>query len=75
MLRNSSEVIGYTIGANDGQLGKVTDFLFDDDTWLVRWLVVDISSWLSNRKVLLSPSVLGHFSAIGNQFSVRLTKQ
>ena len=34
MLRNSPEIIGYTIGASDGQLGKVTDFLFDDDTWL-----------------------------------------
>jgi hypothetical protein len=75
MLRNSSEIIGYTIGANDGQLGKVTDFLFDDDTWLVRWLVIDTGSWLSGRKVLLPPSVLGHFSAIGDQFSVRLTMQ
>jgi hypothetical protein len=28
MLRNSSEIIGYTIGASDGQLGRVTDFLF-----------------------------------------------
>jgi hypothetical protein len=75
MLRNSSEIIGYTIGASDGQLGRVTDFLFDDDTWLVRWLVIDTGSWLSGRKVLLPPSVLGHFSAIGDQFSVRLTKQ
>jgi sporulation protein YlmC with PRC-barrel domain len=75
MLRNSSEIIGYTIGANDGQLGRVTDVLFDDDTWLVRWLVIDTSPWLPGRKVLLPPSVLGHFSAIGDQFSVRLTMQ
>jgi hypothetical protein len=75
VLRNSSEIIGYTIGANDGQLGRVADFLFDDDTWLVRWLVIDTGSWLSGRKVLLPPSVLGHFSAVGDQFSVRLTKQ
>jgi sporulation protein YlmC with PRC-barrel domain len=75
MLRNTSEIIGYTIGAQDGQIGKVTDFLFDDDTWLVRWLVVDTGSWLSGRKVLLPPSALGHFSAIGDQFSVKLTKQ
>jgi len=75
MLRNSSEIIGYTIGAIDGQLGQVTDFLFDDETWLVRWLVIDTGSWLSGRKVLLPPSVLGHFSQIGHQFSVRLTMQ
>ena len=75
MLRNSSEITGYTIGASDGQLGKVTDVLFDDETWLVRWLVIDTGSWLSGRKVLLPPSVLGHFSPIGHQFSVRLTMQ
>ena len=75
MLRNSSEIIGYTIGANDGRIGRVTDFLFDDDSWLVRWLVIDTGPWLSGRKVLLPPSVLGHFSAIGDQFSVRLTMQ
>jgi hypothetical protein len=75
MLRNSSEIIGYTIGANDGRLGRVVDFLFDDHTWLVRWLVIDTGSWLSGRKVLLPPSVLGSFSAIGDQFSVRMTMQ
>ena len=75
MLRNTSEIIGYTVGANDGQIGRVVDFLLDDDTWLVRWLAIDSGSWLSGRKVLLPPSVLGHFSAIGDQFSVRLTMQ
>jgi len=75
MLRNSSEIIGYTIGASDGRLGKVTDFLFEDDTSLVRWLVIDTGPWLSGRKVLLPPSVLGQFSGIGDQFSVRLTMQ
>ena len=75
MLRNSSAINKYSIGASDGQLGLVTDFLFDDDTWLVRWLVIDTGSWLSGRKVLLPPSVLGHFSAVDHQFPVRLTMQ
>ena len=42
MLRNASAINGYAIAASDGQIGTVSDFLFDDASWLVRWLVVDI---------------------------------
>jgi hypothetical protein len=42
---------------------------------LIRWLVVDTGNWLSGRKVLLQPSVLGHLDPTGQQFSVKLTMQ
>jgi hypothetical protein len=73
MLRNASAMLGYTIGATDGRLGSVSDFLFHDDSWRIRWLVVDTGGWLSGRSVLLPPSALGHLNPIENQFSVRLT--
>ena len=75
MLRNASAIKGYAIAATDGRLGTVSDFLFDDASWLVRWLVVDTGKWLSGRKVLLPPSVLGHIDPNGNEFAVRLTMQ
>ena len=59
MLRNASAIHGYAIVASDGHLGTVSDFLFDDVSWLVRWLVVDTGKWLSGRKVLLPPSPWG----------------
>ncbi len=74
MLWNASAINGYAIEASDGRLGTVSDFLFDDTSWLVRWLVVDTGNWLSGRKVLLPPSVLGHIDQKQKQFSVRLTK-
>jgi len=75
MLWNASSIKGYAIEANDGRLGTVSDFLFDDTSWLVRWLVVDTGKWLSGRKVLLPPSALGHIDRSREQFSVRLTMQ
>jgi len=75
MLWNTSVIDGYAIAASDGQLGTVCDFLFDDASWLVRWLVVDTGNWLSGRKVLLPVSVLGHLDKPGHRFSVRLTMQ
>ena len=75
MLWNASVINGYAIAASDGNLGTVSDFLFDDASWLVRWLVVDTGNWLSGRKVLLPPVVLGHPHPGGREFSVRLTMQ
>ena len=74
MLRNASAVNGYAVAASDGRLGTVSDFLFDDASWLVRWLVVDTGNWLSGRKVLL-PSVLGHLDPKEQEFAVGLTMQ
>jgi hypothetical protein len=75
MLWKASNIHGFAIAASDGEIGRVSDFLFDDASWLVRWLVVDTGDWLSGRKVLLPPSVLGHPDEEGRQFSVTLTKK
>jgi hypothetical protein len=75
MLRHESEINGYAIHASDGVIGAVSDFLFDDTTWLVRWLVVDTGNWLPGRKVLLAPCAFAHVNHIGDQFQVRLARQ
>jgi hypothetical protein len=75
MLWNASVIKGYAIAASDGRLGTVSDFLFDDCTWSVRWLVVDTGHWLSGRKVLLSPLVVRHLNPKKHEFSVELTMQ
>lgn len=74
MLRHSSEIDGYSIGATDGPIGKITDFLFDDTTWLVRWIVVDTGQFMDPQKVLLPTSALSNVNHIARQFAVRLTK-
>jgi len=55
MLRNMKDLENYAISATDGLIGHIKDFYFDDDAWVVRYLVVDTGSWLSSRKVLISP--------------------
>jgi hypothetical protein len=75
MLRHTSDLRGYAIGATDGPIGAITDFLFDDVTWLVRWLVVDTGGFLGERRVLLPPSALGHVDHSGRRLSVNLTRQ
>ena len=55
-LRSADEVSGYRIQAVDGGIGHVEDFLVEDDSWVVRYLVVDTRNWLPGPKVLVSPS-------------------
>lgn len=59
MLRSLNKLLGSTILAKDGELGKIHDFLFDDRAWTVRYLDIETGSWLSSRRVLLSPSAAG----------------
>lgn len=55
MLRNLTSLLGASIMAKDGMVGHVRDVLFDDQSWVVRYFVVETGSWLSGRRVLLSP--------------------
>ena len=58
MLLPGSALRGYSIEATDGRIGTVKDFLFNDLTFKVRWLVADTGSWLPGRKVLIHPSAI-----------------
>jgi hypothetical protein len=73
MLRSASHIQGYAIGASDGPIGALHDLLIDDQSWRVRWLVVDTGHVLPGRKVLLPPSILGHVNHFEHQLAVRLT--
>lgn len=54
-LRSSAAVSGYHIAGTDGDVGHVEDFIFDDEAWVVRYLLVDTRNWWPGGKhVLLS---------------------
>ncbi len=53
-IRSVNEVSGYDIQTDDGHIGRVDDFILDDETWHIRSLVADTGHLLSGRKVLLS---------------------
>ena len=53
ILRELRTLIDSPVIATDGETGRVRDFLFDDQTWLVRYLVLDVGNWLRRRDVVL----------------------
>jgi hypothetical protein len=73
MLYSINNLLGYSVEATDGSIGKIDDFYFDDQTWGLRYLVVDVSTWLFGRKVLLAPQVI--VMPFEHSLVVRVTKQ
>jgi hypothetical protein len=75
MLRSVKEVLGYVLNAEDGNIGRCKDFVFDDRAWTIRYMVADTGRWLPGRKVLVSPISLGEPDWNSRLFPVRLTKK
>jgi hypothetical protein len=75
MLRNLKDLENFKISATDGEIGQVKDFYFEDDAWVVRYLVVDAGTWASSRKVLISPISVGHADWLARTLPVSITKQ
>ncbi len=61
-LRSTKNVSGYPIQANDGEIGHVEDFIIDDETWAIRYLIIDTKNWWAGKKVLVSPQWIDHVS-------------
>ncbi len=75
MLRDVKDMLGFAIEATDGALGHVRDLYFDDEAWVIRYLVVETGDWLSNRKVLVSPFSMGEPKWNSEKLPVRLTRE
>ncbi len=59
MMRNLKELLDYTARSTDGEIGTVYDFYFDENAWMVRYLVVKGGDWVDNRLLLFAPQALG----------------
>ncbi len=73
-LRSTRDVTGYYIQASDGEIGHVEDFVIDDETWAIRYLVVDTRNWLPGQKVLVSPHWIDRVSWSESKVFVNLTR-
>lgn len=74
-LRSVKEVTGYNIQAADGAVGHVEDYIVDDETWTIRYMVVDTRNWLPGRKVLVAPQWISSVDWIENKVYVNLSRE
>ena len=74
-LRSSNAVIGYDVHATDGGIGHVDDLLVDDETWAIRYLIVNTHRWWSDRRVLVAPRWIDDVSWSRATVSVDVTRR
>ncbi len=74
-LRSVEEVKGYGIEAIDGDIGHVEDFIVEDGSWVIRYVVVDTRNILpGGKKVLISPEWTTDIQWAGEKLPVGMTK-
>jgi hypothetical protein len=74
-LRSTYVVTGYNIHANDGELGHVGDFIIDDETWAIRYLIIDTKNWWPGKKVLISPHWIERVSWETSEVFINLSSE
>lgn len=74
MLVSLKELKGLTIQAKDGEIGKVNDVYFDDNAWIVRYLIDKTGFWLFGQQVLISPASVQTIDMEKQQIRVDLTR-
>ena len=74
-LRSAKEVMGYYIEATDGDIGHVEDFVVDDDTWEIRYMVVDTKNWWPGKRVLVAPEWIERVSWADSRVYVDLSRE
>jgi len=73
-LRSTRDMTGHHIQASDGEIGHTEDFIIDDETWAVRYLIVDTRNWWPGKHVLVSPEWIERVSWSASKVFVNLSR-
>jgi hypothetical protein len=73
-LRSTTDVTNHHIQAIDGEIGHVEDFILDDETWAIRYMLVNTNNWLPGKHVLISPRWIERVSWTEMKVFIGLTR-
>ena len=74
-LRSANEVMGYHINAQDDEFGHVEDFIIEDETWVLKFVVIDSRNWLPGKKFLVDINWLQDISWSTHFATVNLSRK
>jgi len=74
-LRSTADATGHGIEALDGGIGHVEDFIIDDETWAIRYMIVDTKNWWAGKHVLVSPQWIERVSWRESKVFLNLSRE
>ena len=75
MLHNIKNLLGRQLGALDDHVGHIIDCYFDEQSWTVRYLVVEADWWCPPCHMLVLPHAVRSIPPQGHLLPVNLTRQ
>lgn len=74
-LRSASEIVGYRVQARDGPLGKVDDFVVEDNDWSLKGMVVDTREWWPGGQVEVPAEAMEAIDWENREVHLSLTRE
>ncbi len=65
----------FRVEAVDGEIGRVEDMILDDETWMMRYFVVNTAGLLRGKKVLAAVGWTDRLDSDGNVLSVSINRE
>lgn len=72
--RSATEIIGYHLAATDGEIGHVEDFIVEDESWAIRYLLINTRNWLPGKSVVISPQWIERINWTESKVYIKLTQ-
>lgn len=74
-LRSTERIYGFEVHGTNADIGTVHDFVFDDESWQIRYLVIDTQGWWpGGRRVLIAPPWVDRVDWTRQHIHVALTR-
>ena len=75
MVHRLSRIKGFHVEATDGPIGHLDDFIMDEATWQIRYLVIDTSNWMGGKWVAVRPEDVAGLEWAEQRVTVALTRE
>ncbi len=75
MKHRLKDITGLTIETTDGTKGKIKDFLFDEDKWIVRYIEADFGGFFKDKRILLPINVFIDHLWDSKHISINIAKE